>query len=84
MFPHSTSEEVLPSQAFHSMGFTMKSVVVLSEFTEASLDEVELPHAETVRASIAAMARGRNVIAPAYESPDTALFTCQRETQSVQ
>jgi hypothetical protein len=51
------------------MGLTMKSVVVLRGFTEVSLDEDELPHAATVRASVAAMARGRNVIEPAYESP---------------
>jgi hypothetical protein len=34
-----------------------------------SLDEDELPHAVMVRASAAAMARGRNVIETAYESP---------------
>jgi hypothetical protein len=51
------------------MGLTMKSVVVLRGFTEVSLDEDELPHAATVRASVAAMARGRNVIESAYESP---------------
>jgi hypothetical protein len=66
------------------MGFTMNSVVVFRGLTEVSLDEDELPHAATVRASVAAMARGRNVIEPAYESPDTSLFTCQCETQSVQ
>ena len=66
------------------MGFTMKSVVVLRGFTEVSLEAEELPQAATVRTSVAAMARGRNVIDPAYESPDTCLFTCQRETQSVQ
>jgi hypothetical protein len=69
MVPHSTSVDVLPSHAFHTMGFTTKFVVVLRGFTEASLEESELPHAETVRASVAAIARGRNVIAPAYESP---------------
>jgi hypothetical protein len=47
MLPHSTSVLVLPSQGFHSMGLTMKSVVVLSGFTEVSLDEDELPHAAT-------------------------------------
>jgi hypothetical protein len=51
------------------MGFTMKSVVVLSGFSAVLLDEDELPHPEIVRASVAAMAKGRNVIAPAYESP---------------
>jgi hypothetical protein len=51
------------------MGFTMKSVVVLRGFIEVSLDEDELPHAAKVRASAAVMARGRNVIEPAYESP---------------
>ena len=66
------------------MGFTMKSVVVLRGFTEVSLDVDELPQAATLRTSVAAMARGRNVIETAYESPDTSLFTCQRETQSVQ
>ena len=66
------------------MGFTMKSVVVFRGFKEVSLDVDELPQAATVKASVAAMARGRNVIDPAYESPDTSLFTCQRETQSVQ
>jgi hypothetical protein len=40
----------------------MKSVVVSSEGAVVSLDEDELPHAATVRASVAAMARGRNVI----------------------
>jgi hypothetical protein len=34
-----------------------------------SLDDDELPQAEMVRASVAAMARGRNVIGTAYESP---------------
>ena len=62
---------------FPVIGLTTKDVVV-------SLDEDELPHAESVRASAAAMARGRNVIETAYESPDTSLFTCQCETQSVQ
>jgi hypothetical protein len=51
------------------MGFTMKSVVVFRGFTEVSLDVDELPQAATVRANVAAMARGRNVIEPAYESP---------------
>jgi hypothetical protein len=51
------------------MRLTMKSVEVFRGFTEVSLDEDELPHAETVRASVAAMARGRNVIEPDYESP---------------
>ena len=69
MFPHSTSVFVLPSQGFHTMGFTMKSVVVLRRFTEVSLDEDELPQAATLRTSAEAMARGRNVIEPAYESP---------------
>jgi hypothetical protein len=43
--------------------------VVFRGLIEVSLDEDELPHAATVRASVAAMARGRNVIEPAYESP---------------
>jgi hypothetical protein len=47
----------------------MKSVEVFRGFTEVSLDEDELPHAETVRASVAATARGRIVIVTAYESP---------------
>jgi len=34
-----------------------------------SLDEVEFPHAESVRARVAAKASGRNVIETAYESP---------------
>ena len=69
MLPHSTSVFVLPSQAFHTMGFTMNSVVVFRGFTEVSLDEDELPQAAMMRASVVAMARGRNVIEPAYESP---------------
>jgi hypothetical protein len=42
MFPHSTWADVLPSQAFHSMAFTTKVVVVSSELTVVSL-EVEVP-----------------------------------------
>jgi hypothetical protein len=34
-----------------------------------TLDDDELPHAVMVRASVAAKARGRNVIESAYESP---------------
>jgi hypothetical protein len=62
MFPHSTSVLVLPSQAFHSMAFTTKVVVVSSESTVVSLDDDELPQAVTARASVAARARGRNII----------------------
>jgi hypothetical protein len=51
------------------MGFTTKSVLVFKGFTEVSLDEDELPHAERVMARVTAKARGRNVIEPAYESP---------------
>jgi hypothetical protein len=51
------------------MGLTTNSVVVSSGFVVVSLDEDELPHAESVRASAEAMARGRNVIETAYESP---------------
>ena len=51
------------------MGLTTKEVVVSSELVVVSLDEDELPHAESVRASAAAIARGRNVIETAYESP---------------
>jgi len=75
---------VLPSQAFQSIGLTTKDVVVSSGFVVVSLDEDELPHAESVRASAAAMARGRIVIVTAYESPDTPISTYQRDTQSVQ
>ena len=51
------------------MAFTTKVVVVSSELTVVSLDDDELPQAEIVRASVAARARGRNVIKSAYESP---------------
>jgi hypothetical protein len=63
------------------MGFTTNSVVLSSEGAVVSLDEEELPHAVMVRASATAKARGRNVIDPAYESPDTSISTCQRDTQ---
>jgi hypothetical protein len=51
------------------MGLTTNSVVALRGLVVVSLDEDELPHAVMVRASAAAMARGRNVIETAYESP---------------
>jgi hypothetical protein len=51
------------------MGLTTNSVVVSRGFVVVSLDEVELPQAEIVRASVAATARGRIVIVTAYESP---------------
>jgi len=60
------------------------SVVVSGVCVVVSLEEDALPHAETVRTSVAAMARGRKVIQPAYESPGGSLFACQCETQSVQ
>jgi hypothetical protein len=66
------------------MGFTTNSVVLSSEGAVVSVDDEELPQAEIVRASVAAMARGRNVIEIAYESPDTPISTNQRDTQSVQ
>ncbi len=47
----------------------MKSVVVLSGFSAVLFDEDELLHPEMVSASVAAMAKARNVIASAYENP---------------
>jgi len=59
MFPHSTSVFVLPSQGFHSMGLTMKSVEVFRGLTEVSLDEDELPHAASVSRPMSAMTEKR-------------------------
>jgi len=69
MFPHSTSVEVLPSQEFHSMGLTTNAVALSSDGAVVSVDEEELPQAVMVRARVTTVARGRNVIEPAYESP---------------
>jgi hypothetical protein len=66
------------------MGFTTNSVELSSEGTVVSVDDEELPQAVIVRARVTAKARGRNVIEPAYESPDTPISTNQRDTQSVQ
>jgi hypothetical protein len=44
------------------MGLTTNVVVVSRGLVVVSLDDDELPHAVMVRASVAARARGRNII----------------------
>jgi hypothetical protein len=51
------------------MGLTTNVVVFSGGLVVVSLDDDELPQAVMVRASVAARARGRNVIESAYESP---------------